>query len=96
MKVRKTKDLVRVLKKKGFELNPEKDSHNFYFLTVDGKKTSINTFLSHSYSEYGDSLMLKIKKQLKFQDTKTAENFFDCPLSKEQYLKILKDQGDIF
>lgn len=96
MKVRKVKDLVKVLKKKGFELHPEKNDHNFYFLIVDGKKTSVNTFFSHGLSEYGNSLMLKIKGQLKFQSTKTAEDFFDCPLSKEQYVDLLRKQGDIF
>lgn len=96
MKIRKVKDLVKVLKKKGFELHPEKNDHNFYFLIVDGKKTSINTFFSHGKSEYGDSLMLKIKTQLRFQNTKTAEDFFDCPLTKEKYIELLKTQGDIF
>ena len=96
MKVRKVKDLVKVLKKKGFELNPEKNDHNFYYLMVDGKKTSIFTFFSHGKAEYGDSLMLKIKGQLRFQNTKTAEDFFDCPLTKEKYIQLLREQGDIF
>lgn len=95
MKVRKVKELIKVLKKKGFELNPEKNDHNFFFLIVDGKKTSVNTFFSHGKSEYGDSLMLKIKNQLRFQNTKTAEDFFDCPLSKEKYIELLRVQGDI-
>lgn len=96
MKVRKTKELVKVLKKKGFELNPEKDDHNFYYLIVNGKKTSVFTFFSHSLSEYGDSLMLKMKKQLRFENTKDAEDFFDCPLTKEKYIQLLKNQGDVF
>lgn len=96
MKVRKIKDMIKVLKKKGFELHPEKDDHNFYFLIVDGKKTSVNTFFSHGKSEYGDSLMLKIKRQLRFQNAKTAEDFFDCPLTKEKYIELLREQGDIF
>lgn len=95
MKVRKVKDLTKVLKKKGFELHPEKDDHNFFYLIVDGKKSSVFTFFSHGYSEYGDSLMLKIKKQLRFQNTKVAEDFFDCPLTKEKYIALLKEQGDI-
>ena len=96
MKVRKVTDLVKVLKKKGFELNPEKNDHNFYFLIVDGKKTSINTFFSHGKSEYGNSLMTKIKRQLRFHDTKTAEDFFDCPLTKEKYIELLTEQGDVY
>lgn len=95
MKVRKVKDLVKTLKKKGFEIYPEKDHHKFYYLIVDGKKSSIYTYVSHGYSEYGKNLMLQIKKQLKFQDTKVAEDFFDCPLTMEKYIEILKEQGDI-
>lgn len=96
MKVRKIKELVNVLKKKGFEQHPQKNDHKFYYLTVGGKKTSIFTFFSHGKKEYGNSLMLKIKGQLRFQNTQTAEDFFDCPLSKEEYIKLLKDQGDIY
>lgn len=96
MKVRKVKDLVKTLKKKGFELYPEKDHHKFYYLIVDGKKTSINTYISHGASEYGDTLMQMVKKQLRFQNTRTAEDFFDCPLTMDKYIKILKEQGDIF
>lgn len=95
MKVRKVKDMIKVLKKKGFELHPEKDHHNFYFLMVDGKKSSIYTYFSHGTSEYGSSLMLMIKRQLCFQSSKTAEDFFDCPLTEEKYKEILKEQGDI-
>lgn len=95
MKARKVKDLMKVLKKKGFELNPEKDHHNFYYLMVDGKKSSIYTYFSHGKTEYATPLMQIIKRQLCFQSTKTAEDFFDCPLTKEKYIEILKDQGDL-
>lgn len=95
MRVRKTKDIVKVLKKKGFELHPDKNHHNFYFLIVNGKKTSVNTYLSHNNQEYGPSLMSKVKKQLRFNDSETADKFFDCPLTKEMYIDLLKIQGDI-
>ncbi len=95
MKVRKVNDMIKVLKKKGFELYPEKDHHNFYFLMVEGKKSSVYTYFSHGKSEYGGSLMASIKKQLRFQSSKTAEDFFDCPLTKEKYVTLLKEQGDI-
>jgi len=38
MKPRKTKDIQKVLEKKGFVLEPEKDHHQFYYLVIDGKK----------------------------------------------------------
>jgi hypothetical protein len=40
-------------------------------------------------------MMIKIKKQLKFEDTNKAEDFFDCPMSKEQYVKMLTRSGNI-
>ena len=44
MKIRKTKDLQRVLQAKGFVLYPEKAHHQFYYLVVDGKKTAVKTY----------------------------------------------------
>ena len=95
MKPRKTKDIQDVLLKKGFELNPKKKHHQFYYLKVDGKKHNIYTYLSHGNKEYSGSLMQNIKKQLKFKDTEKAENFLDCPMSKEDYIEMLKIQEDL-
>jgi len=91
MKPRKTKNIKKVLEKKGFVLEPEKNHHNFYYLVIDGKKQAVKTYFSHGKKEYGKSLMAQIKKQLKFQETDKAEDFFDCPMSKEQYIEMLKE-----
>jgi predicted RNA-binding protein len=95
MKPRKTKDLYNTLLKKGFSANPEKDHHKYLVLVIDGKKQNINTFFSHGTSEYGSGLMSKIKRQLRFEDTKLAEDFFDCPMSKEEYILMLKRNDHI-
>jgi len=95
MKTRKTKDIQKVLLKKGFILEPMKDHHQFYYLAIDGKKQAIYTYFSHGKNEYDKSLMNHIKKQLKFKETEKAEDFFDCPMSKEQYIQMLEDNGDI-
>ena len=95
MKARKAKDLKKVLNKKGFVLYPEKDHHQFYYLEINGIKQNVYTYFSHSLNEYGSSLMVKIKKQLKFVETDKAEDFFDCPMSEEQYIKMLKELGII-
>ena len=95
MKVRKSKDLRRVLLKKGFVLYPEKDHHQFYYLEIDGIKQNVYTYFSHSLKEYGSSLMGQIKKQLKFAETDKAEDFFDCPMSEKQYIEMLKELGII-
>ena len=95
MKPRKSKDLYSTLVKKGFTVNPEKDHHKYLVLVVDGKKQHIYTYFSHGIPEYGPNLMSKLKRQLKFEDTKLAEDFFDCPMSKEQYIDMLRKNGNI-
>lgn len=95
MKPRKAKDIQKVLKKKGFVLNPEKEHHQFFYLNIDGKKHAIYTYFSHNNQELGKSLMNLIKKQLKFKDTEKAEQFLDCPMSKEQYLEMLIELEEI-
>jgi hypothetical protein len=95
VKPRKAKDLQKVLMKKGFVLYPEKDHHQFYFLVIDGKKSAIKTYFSHGKTEYDKMLMSMIKKQLKFSETSKAEDFFDCPMSKESYIEMLRANGEI-
>lgn len=95
MKARKTKDLQKVLTKKGFVFYPEKDHHQFYCLEIEGIKQPIYTYFSHGLKEYSLSLMGRIKKQLKFIETDKAEDFFDCPMSGEQYVEMLKDNGEV-
>lgn len=95
MRARKVKDLKTTLVKKGFELNPEKDHHAFYYLVVEGKKHGIYTYFSHGEKEYTPALMGRIKKQLKFRESALAEDFFDCPMSLEQYLEMLAANGEL-
>lgn len=95
MKPRKSKDIQKVLEKKGFILEPEKDHHQFYYLLIDGKKQVVKTYFSHGKKEYGKFLMNQIKKQLKFRETEKAEDFFDCPMTKEQYVEMLFELGEI-
>ncbi len=95
MRARKTKDLKKVLKQKGFELKPEKKHHQYYYLIVDNKKTAIKTYFSHSKNEYDSFLMSPIKKQLKFKSTEKAEDFFDCTMSKKDYVDMLREDNEI-
>jgi len=95
MKVRKVKYLEKILKKKGFVLDPEIEHHRFYYLHIEGKKYPIYTYLSHSVDEYGKDLMGDIKKQLKFDSSAKLDKFFDCPMTKEMYIELLRDQNKI-
>jgi len=97
MKIRKVQDIGAVLSKKGFVLNPAKQHHRFYYLCVDGRKTKIYTYFSHSKNEYGKNLLSQIKKQIQIDSIDDFENFLDCPLSKEDYLNLLAKKGfDIY
>ena len=95
MKTRAVKDLQRTLLAKGFLLNPDKGHHQYYILMVDGLRTRVSTYFSHGARDYGALLMQQVKKQLKFRSTATAETFFDCPLTAEEYVKLLREQEDL-
>lgn len=99
MKRRSVKDIEKALLAKGFEKisSKQKSHHSFYYFTYNGKRSGINTYLSHGAksSDYGAELMNKIKHQLKFQDSKIAEAFLDCPFKQEQYIDMLLKLGEL-
>ena len=95
MKPRKTKYLKKVLLKKSFAVFPEKKHHQFYYLVVNGVKQSIYTYFSHGKSEYSGFLMGQIKKQLKFPTSNQAEKYFDCPMSGDEYVELMRELGEI-
>lgn len=95
MKTRKTKELLNTLLRKGFSLETQKSHHKCLVLIIDGRKQHIHTYFSHGKKEYDKTLMSQVKKQLKFDDSQKAEDFFDCPLSFEDYVKMLKDNGQL-
>jgi hypothetical protein len=95
MKSRKARELKTALQKKGLVADPSKDHHAFYYLQIDGKKQRIYTYFSHGLKEYGSPLMAQVEKQLKFKETGLAEDFFDCPLSAQEYIDMLKANKDL-
>ncbi len=92
MRNRKAKDIQAVLARKGFQQSA-KSHHLYYSLYVNGKKTGVFTYFSHGPKEYGAALMNQVRKQLKFASTDDAERFFDCPMSEQEYIKLLRDQN---
>ena len=93
MKPRKTKEIESVLVRKGFKM--EFTHHRCYIFYIGKEKQNIRTYLSHGVKEYGKGLMDSIKKQLKFKTNDEAENFFDCPMTYENYLEMLRVNGNI-
>jgi len=90
----KVKDISSALKKKGFVENPSRD-HIRYTLFNNGKKTGVYTFISHGLSEYGDSLISLVKKQLHLQSKVELQDFINCPMTKEEYLNLLIERGHV-
>ena len=80
------------LRKKGF--HKKEGDHLYYIFTVDGKKTSIFTKISHSSSEIGDSLISCMSRQLHLSN-KEFKEFVDCHITFEDYKQKMKEDGII-
>lgn len=89
---RKTRDVAANLTKKGFD--ERQGDHRYFHLMVDGVKTRVRTMISHGEKEIHDGLLGQMAR-----DTKLAKRLFldlvDCPMSAEQYVERLREQGDL-
>ncbi len=90
MKPLKTDKIESSLVKKGF-VEDNKD-HKFYTFYCSGKKTQIYTKVSHGKPEVGEPLLGKMAKQVRLSKKDFAD-LIECPLSKERYMQMMKDQG---
>lgn len=88
MTIYKDRDVRASLKRKGFKEEPT--DHNFYFLYVDGKRTTVNTHTSFNHQDINDYLIDKMKKQLHLSK-KDFARLIECPLKYDEYVKILKE-----
>lgn len=79
---------------KGFR--EKSTSHAYYYLYVDGRKTSVFTYLSHGsgYKDYSDSLVREVCHQLGLVKKEFLQ-LVECPLTYEQYVVILRQRGRI-
>lgn len=90
MKSCKTRDIAAALVRKGFE---ERASHHkIYYLCIEGKITGVHTFLSHGVKEYNADLLVKMRNQLHLSG-KELDDLIRCPLSGEDYAKLLFERG---
>jgi predicted RNA binding protein YcfA (HicA-like mRNA interferase family) len=87
----KARDVEAALKSKGFQDSKKKGrDHTYYFFHYNGKKTNIFTKISHGESEIHDKNCSSMAKQIKLDNTQ-FKNFVNCPLTEQDYLKILVD-----
>lgn len=87
---RKNYNIANSLLKKGFKEKHSSHTHLIYF--IDGKKTSIFTFISHGKKEISDELMHKMAKQLKLSHEQFCE-LVDCSMSRETLREFYLDEG---
>ena len=88
--------IISGLKRKGFRERKGKQHHIFLYLYVNGKMTNIRTKISHSNTKKG--IQKAIIKKMAFQvglSIKQFKELIECPLSYENYIKILKENGKI-
>ena len=90
MTILKVRDVLKGLGKKGFF--PEEGDHTHLILHLNGKKTIIRTKVSHGSNEINDSLINLMSIQTKL-DKKKFIDLINCPLSMEEYLQELRNQG---
>lgn len=83
-----TRKFTQSLLLKGFK-GPEERSHHYYTFYYKGKKTIIYTYTGHSEKEFGFSLVRARKSQMKLNNTKDFKDFYNCPMSGEDYLTYL-------
>lgn len=87
------KKVYKNLKKKGFvDATTKSDDHLYLEFSFEGKKY-FKTKLSHGSKKDLDSFLIK---QMSTQCKLSKEDFADlvnCPLSQEDYIKILKEKG---
>jgi hypothetical protein len=85
MSPRQTRQIRTSLLKKGFA---EDDTHHHYFwLMVDGKRTSIRTHYSQGEKECADWHQGQMAKQLKLS-RKEFDDLINCPLQRETFIKL--------
>lgn len=89
------RSLIASLEKKGFSVSA--GDHNFFtYRTLEGQKTSVWTKTSHgsSHKTLGDQLVSAMAKQCGLNNGQFAR-FVECPLSREEYERILVETGRI-
>lgn len=89
---RNAKKVSAALERKGFERRDAKDA--YFHLWADGKKTPIYTKISHGEREIHDGLLGRMALQLKLRRAQ-FDDLIECPLSREDYVGILREEGHI-
>ena len=90
---RDKRSVETTLERKGFRRD-ERKHHFFYYWTLDGLRSSVVTWTSHSkrMKAIGSSLLAKMAKQC-YLDRDRFLALVDCPLEQKEYETILQQIG---
>lgn len=92
----KKREVEGGLERKGFEKT--KETHHIYFryVTMDGVRTSIQTYTSHGSSgkEIGNKIISHMARQCSLS-TRQFRELISCELSRESYEQVLDLQGKL-
>ena len=83
--------VMAALERKGFVAS-EGDNTYYIYHTADGRKTLAKTKVSHSGKDIADPILGMMARQCKLTAPQ-FRNLVDCPLSREAYETILRNQG---
>jgi hypothetical protein len=86
---RRSTAIQAALLRKGFRVD-ERD-HHYLVLYVEGRRTSIRTKLGHGSTDYGDSLLSRMKQQVRLPTVRQLLSLTDCPMGSEDYLALLRE-----
>jgi len=85
------REVENSLLSKGFR-SSDRD-HEFFFLYVDGLKTSIRTKVSRGtqYKTLSDDLLSKMKRQLRLEKMSQLLELVNCPMTHAIYVQYLRE-----
>lgn len=87
------KEMKKALGNKGFR--GREGDHSFFFLWVNGKKTSVFTKFSHDGRDYAGKLLSLVRNQLGRLSPEEFERLIACPMKEEEYVRLLRERKRI-
>lgn len=87
------KTIESSLRKKGFV--EEGGDHKYFYHEVDGRRTGPYTFTSRGsvYKTYGDTLLKKMRFQLRLDSLTQAKHLLECSMDGDEYNSILREKN---
>jgi len=90
---RRASDIEAALLRKGFR--KDNTHHRYLILYVEDQEMRVRTRISHAAGDYGDRLLAEVRKQLRLSRKEDLLRLVDCPMSGEEYVRLLRSQGVI-